>query len=64
MMDRDLMFLRNVVHGAPVSTTRLAVRLRAIDTKLKSEARHGDKWAIKDFDYYVGVAETITERRA
>lgn len=58
MIDRDLMFMRNVLHGAPVSQGRLARRLEAIDQRLNAEKPPHEQ-VHHDFEFYMQAAERI-----
>jgi len=54
----DAMFLRNVIHGAPISTLLLAVRLRQIDEDLNKDLPP-ERQFHKPYEYYADVAARL-----
>jgi hypothetical protein len=58
-VDQDLMFLRNVIHGAPVRDSQLAARLRRIDIRLNREhgAHRPERHILKSDEYYLALAQ-------
>jgi len=57
------MFLRNLVHGAPITTPKIAHRLKAIDRKLNATTMP-DRQIHKSDEYYTRIATDIARARA
>ena len=55
---RDTMFLRNALHGAPITRERLAGRLREIDEHISADFKPQYR-VVKDEAYYVLLANEV-----